>query len=416
MSPSRSTVQWAAAGLMVLGLLGCGGKAYVRHGVLEHPPRRVAVLPFVISYNYDLAKDQRIPDAHLHARDAFRKTFYEDFTPYGYDDVPPDEVDAKLTAAWGPLDAGGWQHHTPQDISRVVGADAVIYGDIARLTNITNPAYTQTSLDATLRMLDGLTGVELWRKRVDVAERGGAAMDNQVADFLQDQARSFHPDEKFQRVVDLAARRALTDMPNPQMPLEAVAPAPAASGGSRMKLAILPLGMTSPKWQKPAESLRMGLASHLQEGAFEIVELRRVDAAVKSIGWAPGTELTSSQELQLAQILGADALLQGTVIDWGRSYALVESWVKAALELELIDANTGKVLWTEQKRNTRQAGLTKGPTGYAAIATAPIMGLTPSHLTRVTLELTRTMAQDIVTSPEVQAYVNHATQSASATH
>ena len=157
----------------ILTLAGCGGpRAYVRPGFLDHPPRRVAVLPFVITYSYDLNADQTIPASHQVGRDVFRKTFYYGLTPYGYEDVKLADVDERLAKTWGPIEKGGWRQASPQELGQVLGADALIYGDLSRLMHFSTPLYTETSLDASLRMVDVASGVILWRKRVRAAERG----------------------------------------------------------------------------------------------------------------------------------------------------------------------------------------------------------------------------------------------------
>src|SRR3989338_1117525 len=40
----------------------------------------------------------------------------------------------------------------------------------------------------------------------------------------------------------------------------------------------------------------------------------------------------------------------------------------------------GTVLWSEKKRNVRQAGLLKGPTGYQSVVVAPIRGISAGNL------------------------------------
>ena len=82
------------------------------------------------------------------------------------------------------------------------------------------------------------------------------------------------------------------------------------------------------------------------------------------------------------------------------------SWVKAELERELIDAQSGARIWAERKRDTRHAGLSKGPTGYQSLATAPIVGLRAGHLEQVAVHLTRAMAKRAADDPAVRAYVD----------
>jgi hypothetical protein len=398
----------------VVLLAGCGGpKPYVRPGFLEHPPARVAVLPFVITYPYDLAPGEDIPESHGIGRDLFRKTFYYALTPLGYHDIKPQEVDERLTQVWGPLETGGWRAASPQQLGTTLQADALVYGEIERITHVASPLYTETSLGASLRMVEAASGEVLWRKRVKVAERGGALVKKgQVVDFVKDQARSYNPKVKFLRVADAAARQALEGMPNPPLAADAEAGlAPGAgSSGSVIRLAILPLAAKKADWLKAAAELRADLAASFQAGAFEVVELKRVDDALAARGWQDGAApLDEPVLIELANTLDADLLLRGTVTNWGRTYLAVQSWVKAALALELVDGSTGDVIWSDEKRNTRQAGILKGPTGYKSIVTAPITGLKSSHLHRVAGDLARKMADELQQSPAVLTYLNEKT-------
>lgn len=381
----------------VLILAGCAGpKAYVRPGFLEHPPARVAVLPFVITYPYDLQPGEAIPASHIIGRDTFRKTFYYALAPYGYEDMKLADVDQRLSAAFGPVEEGKWREADAQTLGRALGADAVIYGEIGRIVHLSTPLYTETSLRGSLRMVEASSGEVLWRQRVSAAERGGVLVKKgQVVDFLKDQVRSVHPEVKFLRISDTAARDALKGMPNPPMTTrDTIASAP-----GRARLAILPFAAKRQAWQPAADALRQHMAASLQESHFDILELQRIDAALKDRGWAPGQPVA-------ADALDADVLLRGTVTDWGRSYAVVQSWVKAELQLELVDAASGTVLWSKKKRHTRQAGILKGPTGYKSVVTAPITGMKKSNLERVQVHLAREMAQDVATSAAVQAYLD----------
>ena len=394
---------------LAIFLGGCAGlRAYVRPGFLDHPPKRVAVLPFVVTYNYDVKEGTAIPESHAMGRDILRKTFYYGFTPYGYEDVKLTDVDEKLANSFGPLENGAWRSRSSQELGKALGADALVYGDISRVMHFTTPLYTETSFEATFRMVDSATGEELWRKRVKAAERGGAlAKKGQVVDFVTDQVRSFNPRVKFLSVAEATVRQALKGMPNPAMSIETQ---PAGHTGKILRLAILPFMAQRKPWQEAASTMRMLLAANLQEGLFEVIEPQRVEAALNTVGWKEGEQLPKDLSLPgLAKTLGADVFLRGTLTNWGRSYIVVESWVKAKLELELIDADSGTLIWSEKKQNTRQAGILKGPTGYSSIVTAPIMGMTRANLERVGANLASAMAKDLNSSQAVQTYMSEKT-------
>jgi len=388
-------------------LTGCGPKAYVRKGFLEAPPRRVAILPFMITYAYDLAEGAEAPASHQLGRDLFRKTFAHAFAPYGYEDLKLAEVDERLAAAWGSAEDGGWRNVTPQEVGAKLGVDALIYGEIHRLMYFSTPLYTETSLMATLRMVDARSGEELWRQKVQVAERGGALVQKgQVVDFFKDQVRSFNPRVKFVRVSDLAVKQALKGMPNPTW--SASPPAPTWSAdGKHARVAILPFQAKHTPWQTAAQLLRINVTANLQDGPFDVIEIQQVDEVLTAKGWSEGQPLPAELSLpDLARQLGADVLLRGTVTDWGRTYLVVQSWVKAGLEVELLDAHSGEVIWSGHKKNSRTSGILKGPTGYKSIATAPLSGLKTGHLERVANHLTRMLVDELVDSPAVMVYLS----------
>jgi hypothetical protein len=279
--------------------------------------------------------------------------------------------------------------------------------------HVATPLYTESSLEATLRMVDAASGEVLWRMRVRSGERGGALVKKgQVVDFVKDQARSAHPEVKFLRVADQAVRRALKGFPNPPLGAEQRASRWDAGKPSKaLRLAVLPLAVGHERMRKGAERLRYDLTASLQASPFDVLELQRVDEALKGHGWKEGEPLPADLSLpQLAQALGADAFLRGTVTAWGRTYVIVQSWVKAGMELELVDAKSGDAVWSGKDTDTRQAGILKGPTGYKSLAMAPITGLKTSHLERVANHLAREMAEEMSQSPAVQTYVSDRTR------
>ncbi|MBI4342249.1 MAG: DUF799 family lipoprotein [Candidatus Omnitrophica bacterium] len=403
MPSARRLILGALGGLL---LAGCAPKAYVRPGFLDHPPKRVAVLPFRITYPYDLTEAEGIPSSHVVGRDTFRQTFYYALTPLGFEDIKLPEVDAALAATWGPIEEDGWQRATPQELGVALGADALIYGEMSRLMHFSTPLYTETSLTASMRMVDAATGEELWRSRqIKAAERGGALMKKgQVVDFVKDQARSVDPRVKFLRISDAAVRQALKGLPNPPMALDSHASS--AAGGS-VRLALLPLEPKNKNWRTAAETLRGYLAASLQETPFEVLEVQRVDAALEALGWHEGDPMPETLKIpELAQALGADVVMRGTVTNWGRTYLVVQSWVKAELQVELLDGRTGGAIWADKLKKTRQAGILKGPTGYKSIVTSPITGLKTGNLERVAKHLTRELVQHLDASPAILTYLN----------
>lgn len=397
---------------VVVGLAGCGGpKVYVRDGIMDNPPKRVAVLPFYITYDYDLTGEQAIPESHVKGREIFRKTVYYAFTPFAYEDMRLEEVDELLFAGWGPLEDEAWRRASPKLLGDALGVDALIYGNIGRIMHFATPFYTETSLSAMLRMVDAETGDDLWRQAVQVAERGGVVIQKgQVVDFVKDQIRSRNPGIKFLRISDIAARQAMKGMPDPPVntdrkTLAQLAAANALTGGAR--LAVLPFDVKNKKWHAGAEKLRWYMGASLQESPFDVIELQQVEAVLVAMGWSPGEPLPKDLSIaDFAKQVGADVVMRGTVTNWGRSFWIVQSSVKAAMELELVDAESGEVIWSGTHANRRHAGLSKIPTGYKSIATSALKGMKGSNLERVAKHLTRNVVQELNASPSILVYLN----------
>jgi len=394
-------------------LAGCGGsKAYVRPGFLDHPPRRVAILPFAITYHYDLPEGQPIPESHQLGREVVRKTFFYGFSTFGYQDLPLEDVDRRLSEVWGIRGDGAWESSSPQALGEALQADALVYGEISRINFFATPFYTETTLAVSLRMVDARTGDILWRKQAKVSERGGAVVQKgQVVDFVKDQLQAYKPQAQFLRVSDAVVRTLLSDMPDPPFRDEADTEGPWASAHAKAKglrVAVLPLDMKQAKWRAGARQLRRDLAAALQqESPFDVIEPQQVDGAIEPLGWREGEALPESLSIsELAKSVGADLVIRGTVTKWGKMYVIAQSWVTAGLKLELIEASTGEILWSREKKSTHTAGILKGPTGYKSAVTAPIKGMKTSNLERVATHLTRDLAQELSRSPVVMTYLS----------
>jgi len=395
-------------------LAGCGGpKAYVKPGFLDHPPSRVAVLPFAITYDYDLAEGQAIPESHELGRDLFRKTFFYGFSTFGYQDLPLEDVDRRLADVWGAPGDGAWRSSSPQALGEALEADALIYGEIPRINFFATPLYTETTLGASLRMVDARTGDVLWRQKAKLSKRGGAAIQKgQVVDFVKDQLHAYKPEVQFLNISDAVVRQLLSDLPDPPLSAEAEVEGPwGAAAGAKAKgvrVAVLPLEIQSSKWDVGARQLRRDLTSALQqESPFDVVELQQVDSVIEPLGWQEGEPVPASLSVSaIAEAVGADLVIRGTVTKWGKMYVIAQSWVTAGLALELIDASTGAVIWSEEKNQRHTAGLLKGPTGYKSAVTAPLKGLKTSNLQRVATHLARELVGDLSRSPAVMAYVS----------
>ncbi len=73
--------------------------------------------------------------------------------------------------------------------------------------------------------------------------------------------------------------------------------------------------------------------------------------------------------------LDCDAVLFGTVRKWDRDYYGIQSNNEIEIDLKLVSAKSGKVLFFTTAKDSESRGLSKGPTGYSSIILEPLKGL-----------------------------------------
>jgi hypothetical protein len=152
----------------------------------------------------------------------------------------------------------------------------------------------------------------------------------------------------------------------------------------------------------PSEAValvREQVVANFIRGPWRVLEVERVDAVLASKGWDDPRTLPKADSRALGEALGADILCFGEVTRWGRHYLLIHSQVEVGASIRLVDARTGRVLWSRSAKKVRTAGLTKIPTGIGSAAASPIMGLQKAFLYEITNDLAREMASELVAPP-----------------
>ncbi len=95
-----------------------------------------------------------------------------------------------------------------------------------------------------------------------------------------------------------------------------------------------------------AEACLARITKPLTEHGYYVVPVARSREIANS--WASATELPADPELRtrLQRESGADAILQVTVDEWSRSYVVLDDLASVGGNLRLVDARTGRELWT----------------------------------------------------------------------
>ena len=125
------------------------GKYQVYPAMEKAKPRTVAVLPFT-----DVSSSQQ-------GAQAVRRGFYNHFSSTTFRDMELWRVDDLLKKA-GLTDAAVINQTPAKDLGKILGTDAIVYGEISNFDKLFAVLYSQVSVGAKLRMYDARTGELLW--------------------------------------------------------------------------------------------------------------------------------------------------------------------------------------------------------------------------------------------------------------
>ncbi len=127
----------------------------------DHVPRSVAVLPFV-----DLSKSKE-------GFETMRRGFYNHFSSLPFKDLELYKIDNLLKKA-GLNDPEAINKTSPQELGKILGVDAVVFGEISNFDKLFAVIYSQVSVGAEIKMYDTKTGNFLWSgKHIARKHEGG---------------------------------------------------------------------------------------------------------------------------------------------------------------------------------------------------------------------------------------------------
>jgi hypothetical protein len=154
--------------------------------------------------------------------------------------------------------------------------------------------------------------------------------------------------------------------------------------------------------QTPVQFARDLVQSELAQASLDIVPPPIVDALLHhSVYEIPGSRPLALDVARImradpkeicTKILSCDAVLYGKVTRWDRSYYGIQSVATVGLNLRLVSAKTGKLLFETTAEDSDSRGLTKGPTGFSNLVLEPLQGLDNEIIT----DLARNMVSKAV--------------------
>ena len=206
MWPTQKLARIALTLLFFLG--GCASAKVEVYQNLDEPsvvPKTVAILPFTLG---DDVREKENPPHNV-----FREVFFNYFSYLGYTDVPLEKVDQKLlqydiavTADPAELDIAALQ--------KALEADAIVTGHILDANNFTGGIHAETSVHASLKMIDLATGETLWEVDHTEMNYSGIAAPT-VVDLIQEQVANSKVKEAYYKSVEMFSMQVLKQIPDP---------------------------------------------------------------------------------------------------------------------------------------------------------------------------------------------------------
>ena len=164
-----------------------------------------------------------------------------------------------------------------------------------------------------------------------------------------------------------------------------------------MRVAVLPFRVNQASHAEGAQKIRRAFAAHLQESNLDVADIAYVDRVLAANGWQNANELPTIPAQELGESLGVDALIYGEITQWDKFYVVVHAHSALAAKADMVDARTGKRLWSTEKDAIRIKGILKVP---VIIYVAPIpptqFALQGFEMDEMTDEVTREMASPLV--------------------
>lgn len=133
----------------------------------DHVPKSVAVMPFV-----DLSKSKE-------GFETVRRGFYNHFSSLPFKDMELYRVDNTLRKA-GLTDPEAISKTSPQELGKLLGVDAVVFGEISNFDKLFAVMYSQVSVGAEVKMYDTKTGNFLWSGKNVVRKHEGGISTNPI--------------------------------------------------------------------------------------------------------------------------------------------------------------------------------------------------------------------------------------------
>ncbi len=129
----------------------------------------------------------------------------------GYKVIAPADVDRRLDAAG--ITPRTLLAQSPESLGKIAGADAVLYGDLERIANITLYVYSHSVYEGTFRLVDATSGELLWSARLWEGRRAGLIIEAFFVDMFMSQPGNRKLPDAYRRVAENMTTKLIRTIP-----------------------------------------------------------------------------------------------------------------------------------------------------------------------------------------------------------
>ncbi len=166
------------------------------------------------------------------------------------------------------------------------------------------------------------------------------------------------------------------------------------------------VGLVSSKLKEtPAKFVQNLVQSELSKAALDVLTPAVVEAELLHRGF----DMEGVQPVQIdfkkvfaappatlcKEVLTCDAVMYGRVTKWDRSYYGIQATATVALDIKLVSAKDGKILFESSADDSEGRGLSKGPTGYSSLVLEPLKGLDNEIITNLARDVVQKAVKPI---------------------
>lgn len=158
--------------------------------------------------------------------------------------------------------------------------------------------------------------------------------------------------------------------------------------------------------ESPARYVQEAVQSELSKTSLDVITPGVVEAELLHNGFDirgskpvmvdHGKVFNTSAKDLCSRILSCDAVLYGKVTKWDRSFFAIQTINTVGIELRLVSARDGKVLFESAGEDSESRGITKGPTGFSDLVIEPIRGLDNDIITGLAREVVAKMIKPLL--------------------